>query len=130
MVRAKQATGGKKRPQNAPSPAQNPSKKRPPPPRAPSLWEKLRFSRKKAPKLLPEALLVGLVRGLSPLRGGFGARGGFGVRGAALAALREGCEAQMLGLLEEWGLCALHAKRAALRTADIRLVRCLRVKRG
>uniref|UniRef100_A0A8C3J0B6 Histone H3 n=1 Tax=Calidris pygmaea TaxID=425635 RepID=A0A8C3J0B6_9CHAR len=91
---------------------------------APSLWEKLRLSRKKAPKLLPEASLAGLVRGLSPLRGGLG------VRGAALAALREGCEAQLLALLEEWGLCALHAKRAAPRAADIRLVRCLRVKRG
>ncbi|XP_009986735.1 PREDICTED: histone H3-like [Tauraco erythrolophus] len=49
---------------------------------------------------------------------------------AAVAALREGCEAHLLALLEEWGLCALHAKRVAVRAADVSLVKCLRVKRG
>ncbi|NXG60971.1 H3 protein, partial [Hemiprocne comata] len=65
-----------------------------------------------------------LVRGLS------GPRAGFGVQGAAVAALREGCEAHLLALLEDWGLCALHAKRAAVRIADVSLVRCLRLRRG
>ncbi|NWQ92686.1 H3 protein, partial [Burhinus bistriatus] len=92
--------------------------------RPPALWKKLRLSRKKNPKLLPDAFFRGLARGFSLIREGFG------VHGAAVAALREGCEAHLLALLEEWGLCALHAKRSAVQTADVSLVRCLRVKRG
>ena len=87
------------------------------------LWKKLRLSWKKNPKLLPAASFHGLVQGFSLIREGFG------VHGAAVAALREGCEAHLLALLEEWGLCALHARRSAVRTADVRLVRCIRVKR-
>ncbi|NWI22547.1 H3 protein, partial [Sula dactylatra] len=92
--------------------------------RAPSLWEKLRHSRKKTLKLLPAASFRGLARSVSVHREGFGLQAG------AAAALREGCEAQLLALLEEWGLCALHAKRSTVQTADVSLVRCLRVKRG
>ncbi|NXU24201.1 H3 protein, partial [Thalassarche chlororhynchos] len=91
---------------------------------APAPWKKLRLPRKKTLKLLPAASFCGLVRGFSV------SRESFGVQAAAVAALREGCEAQLLALLEEWGLCALHAKRAAVQTADVSLVRCLRVKRG
>ncbi|KAF1553480.1 histone H3, partial [Eudyptes schlegeli] len=93
--------------------------------RAPTLWKKLRLSRKKPRQLLPAASFCGLL-----LRGFALARRGFGVLPGAVAALREGCEAHLLALLEEWGLCALHAKRAAVRTADLSLLRCLRVKRG
>ncbi|KAF1453397.1 H3 protein, partial [Pygoscelis papua] len=92
--------------------------------RAPALWKKLRLSRKKPLRLLPAASFCGLLRGFSV------SREGFGVGPGAVAALREGCEAHLLALLEEWGLCALHAKRAAVRTADLSLVRCLRVRRG
>ncbi|NXS48671.1 H3 protein, partial [Balaeniceps rex] len=92
--------------------------------RAPALWKKLRLSQKKTLKLLPAASFCGLVRGFPVIRKGFG------VHGAAVAALREGCEVHLLALLEEWGLCALHAKRSAVRTADVSLVRCLQVKRG
>ncbi|NXL08231.1 H3 protein, partial [Mesembrinibis cayennensis] len=49
----------------------------------------------------------------------------FGLHGAAVAALREGCEVHLLALLEERGLCALHAKRSVVQTADVSLVRCL-----
>ncbi|NXQ93351.1 H3 protein, partial [Sagittarius serpentarius] len=94
------------------------------PARAPASWQKLRLSRKKPLKLLPAASFCRLVRGFSVVREGFG------VGGAAAAALREGCEAHLLALLEESGLCALHAKRSAVQTADVKLVRCLRVKRG
>lgn len=90
----------------------------------PALWKKLRLARKKHLKLLPAASFCGLVRGFSLIWGGFG------VHGAAVAALREGCEVHLLALLEEWGLCALHAKRAAVQIADVSLVRCLRMKRG
>ncbi|NXG89028.1 H3 protein, partial [Stercorarius parasiticus] len=94
-------------------------------PRRPlTLWKKLCLSRKKNPKLLPTASLRGLVRHFSVIQAGFG------VHGAAVAALQEGCEAYLLALLEEWGLCALHAKRAAVQTADVNLVKCLQVKRG
>ncbi|NXV53290.1 H3 protein, partial [Uria aalge] len=92
------------------------------PPRRLTLWKKL--SGKKNPQLLPVAFSRGLARRFSTSRAGFGAHG------AAVAALREGCEAHLLALLEEWGLCALHAKRAAVRAADVNLVKCLRVKRG
>ncbi|NWS64585.1 H3 protein, partial [Chunga burmeisteri] len=92
--------------------------------RPPALWKKLRFSRRKNRSIFPTASFCGLVRGFSVVREGFG------VHGTAVAALREGCEAHLLALLEEWGLCALHAKRSAVQTADVRLVRCLQVKRG
>ncbi|NXJ87166.1 H3 protein, partial [Trogon melanurus] len=88
------------------------------------LWKKLRLSGKKNLELLPAASFRRLVRGLAA------ARRGFGVQGAAVAALREGAEAQLLALLEDWGLCARHAKRATVRAADAALVRCLRRKRG
>ncbi|NXV84554.1 H3 protein, partial [Calonectris borealis] len=93
-------------------------------PRAPAPWKKLRHSWKKTLKLLPAAFFRGLVRGFSIIREGFG------VHGAAVVALREGCEVHLVALLEEWGLCALHAKRSAVQTADVNLVRCLRVKRS
>ncbi|NWU54709.1 H3 protein, partial [Dromas ardeola] len=93
-------------------------------PRPLPLWKKLRLSQKKNPKLLPAAFFRGLVRRFSVIQAGFG------VHGAAVAALQEGCEAHLLALLEEWGLCALHAKRAAVQTADVSLVKCLQVKRG
>ncbi|NWX22793.1 H33C protein, partial [Aegotheles bennettii] len=89
----------------------------------PTLWEKLRLSRKKALKLVPVASVRWLLRGFSV------PRAGFWVHGAAVEALWEGCEAHVLPLLEEWGLCALHAKRASVQTADVSLVRCIRVKR-
>ncbi|NXF42031.1 H31 protein, partial [Nyctibius bracteatus] len=73
---------------------------------------------------LPAASFRGLLRDFPVVRQGFG------VHGVAVAALREGCEAHLLSLLEEWGLCALHAKRAAVQIADVSLVRCLRVKRA
>ncbi|NXE30637.1 H3 protein, partial [Ardeotis kori] len=91
---------------------------------APPLRKKFGFLRKRSPRLLPAASLRELARGF------FQSREGFGVQAAAAAALREGCEAHLLALLEEWGLCALHAGRAAVRRADVHLVRCLRVKRG
>ncbi|NXF55943.1 H3 protein, partial [Oceanites oceanicus] len=91
---------------------------------APAPWKKLRLSRKKSLKLLPAASFCGLVQGFSVIQEGFG------LHAAAVAALREGCEAHLLALLEEWGLCALHAKRSVVQTADVNLVRCLRVKRG
>ncbi|NWX75671.1 H3 protein, partial [Alca torda] len=94
------------------------------PPRRVALWKKLCVSGKKNPQLLPAAFSRGLARCFSA------ARAGFGVHGAAVAALREGCEAYLLALLEEWGLCALHAKRASVRAADVNLVKCLQVKRG
>ncbi|NXF65112.1 H3 protein, partial [Ciccaba nigrolineata] len=94
------------------------------PRRALALWKKLRVSRKKPLELLPAASFCGLVRGFSV------SRKGFGVHGAAVAALREGCEAHLLALLEEWGLCALHAKRAVVQIADVRLVRCLQERRS
>ncbi|NXT30529.1 H3 protein, partial [Syrrhaptes paradoxus] len=86
--------------------------------KTPSLWKKLRFSRKKTSQLLPEASFRELVRGCC------GIREGFGVHAAAVAALREACEAHLLALLEEWGLCALHAKRSSIRSADVSLVKC------
>ncbi|NXN43836.1 H3 protein, partial [Rhinoptilus africanus] len=94
------------------------------PPRPLTLRERLRLSQKKNSQLLPMAFFRGLVRCSSATQEGFG------VHGAAVAALREGCEAHLLALLEEWGLCALHAKRAAVQTADVNLVKCLQVKRG
>ncbi|NXY84248.1 H3 protein, partial [Alcedo cyanopectus] len=90
-------------------------------PRAPR--KKPRSPRKKPRELLPAAPFQRLVRSFAHQRGGFG------VEGVAVAALREACEAQLLALLEVWGLCALHAKRAAVRAADIQLVRCLRGNR-
>uniref|UniRef100_A0A8B9RZ53 Core Histone H2A/H2B/H3 domain-containing protein n=1 Tax=Accipiter nisus TaxID=211598 RepID=A0A8B9RZ53_9AVES len=115
----------KKPPRNFPSPAPPHPKTRPrPPPQAAALWKKLCLSQKKTLKLLPAGSFRGLVRGFSVIQKGFG------VRGAAMAALQEGREARLLALLEEWGLCALRAKRSAVQTADVRLVRCLQVKRG
>ncbi|XP_068026121.1 histone H3.Y-like [Melanerpes formicivorus] len=52
------------------------------------------------------------------------------VNGEAVAALQAGCQAQLLALFEAWGLCALHAQRAAVRAADLNLVRCLQRRRG
>ncbi|XP_064329881.1 histone H3-like [Phalacrocorax carbo] len=134
MARAKQAAA-KKPPKNAPSPAPKPPKNacsrapkppktRPPPRRPPSLWEKLRRSPKPPLGLLPAASFRASVRSAAALREGFGVQAG------AAAALREGCEAHLLALLEAWGLCALHAKRSVVRVADVSLVRSLRVKRG
>ncbi|NXP56840.1 H3 protein, partial [Heliornis fulica] len=94
------------------------------PTRAPPLGKKPRRSRRKAFKLLPEASFHRLVRNI------FVTRSGFGLQASAVGALREGCEAHLLGVLEEWGLCALHAERFVIRMADVSLVRCLRVKRG
>ncbi|NXW52772.1 H3 protein, partial [Nyctiprogne leucopyga] len=94
------------------------------PRRLPALWKKLRLSRKKPVELLPAAAFRALVRSVPVLRAGLG------VDGAAVAALRGGCEAHLLALLEEWGLCALHAKRAVIQSADVKLVRCLRGKRS
>ncbi|NXD88721.1 H3 protein, partial [Halcyon senegalensis] len=90
----------------------------------PALWKKLRFPRKKPSQLLPAAAFRRLVRSFALVQGGFG------VQGVAVAALREACEAHLLALLEEWGLCALHAKRIAVRAADVNLVRCLRGNRA
>ncbi|NXW56697.1 H3 protein, partial [Eurystomus gularis] len=92
--------------------------------RVPPLWKKLRVSQKKS----LESFSAGAFRRL--LRGFPAGQEQVGVQGAAVAALREGCEVHLLALLEEWGLCALHAKRAAVRAADVSLVRCLRVKRA
>ncbi|NXL68955.1 H3 protein, partial [Chordeiles acutipennis] len=92
--------------------------------RLPALWKKLRLFKKKPFRLLPAASFGALVRSCSVLRAGFG------VHGAAVAALRDGCEVHLLALLEEWALCARHAKRTLIQSADIRLVRCLRVRRS
>ncbi|NXN58077.1 H3 protein, partial [Rynchops niger] len=94
------------------------------PPRSLALWKKLRLSRKKNPKLIPTAFFRGLVRHFSVFQVGFR------VHRAAVAALQEGCKAYLLALLEDWGLCALHAKRATVQTADVNLVKCLQVKRS
>ncbi|NXV77665.1 H3 protein, partial [Atlantisia rogersi] len=91
--------------------------------RAPPLWKKLRLSRRKPLQLLPAASIRLLVRS-------FPSVGCRGLGAGAAAALREGCEAHLLAVLEEWGLCALHAKRSGVRMADVSLVRCLRVRRG
>ncbi|NXI48483.1 H3 protein, partial [Galbula dea] len=91
----------------------------------PPLWQKLRLPRRKGLELLPAAPFRGLLRGFPLLQ-----KEGFGVQEEAVEALREGCGVHLLLLLEEWGLCALHAKRAAVRAADVSLVRCLRGKRG
>ncbi|NXG70011.1 H3 protein, partial [Baryphthengus martii] len=91
---------------------------------APALRKKLRLPRKKRLELLPAAAFRQLVQSFAVVRGGLGVQGG------AVAALREGCEAHLLALLEEWGLCALHAKRVAVRVADVNLVRCLRGNRA
>ncbi|NXU76472.1 H3 protein, partial [Oreotrochilus melanogaster] len=90
----------------------------------PALWKKLRLWRKKASKLLPAASIRELLKRFSV------PRAGFGVQGAAVAVLREGCEAYLVDLLEEWGICALHAGRAVVQMADVSLVRCIRMKRG
>ncbi|NXN92011.1 H3 protein, partial [Rhinopomastus cyanomelas] len=87
-----------------------------------ALWKKLRVGRRKPPELLPAAAFRRLVQSLVP-------PGSFGVQGAAVGGLREGCKAHLVALLEVWGLCALHAKRAAPRAADVQLVRCLRAER-
>ncbi|NXI68298.1 H31 protein, partial [Anseranas semipalmata] len=86
-------------------------------PRASRLRKKLNFSRKRSLQLLPTASVRRLLRG-------------FGVHAAAVAALRAGCEAHLLALLEDWGLCARHAKRVAVEAADVRLVRCIQGKRA
>ncbi|NWU88472.1 H3 protein, partial [Upupa epops] len=88
----------------------------------PTLWKKLLRGRKKPPGLLPSAAFQRLVRSLLSSRG-------FSMQGPAVAALREGCEAQLVALLEDWRLCALHAKRTALQVADVKLARCLQGKR-
>ncbi|NXP12210.1 H3 protein, partial [Thinocorus orbignyianus] len=94
------------------------------PPGPPALWRRLRLQQKKTLNSLPAASFSRLLRGFSPIREGFG------VQGAAVGALREGCEAHLLALLEDWGLCALHAGRDTLQASDLSLVRCLRLKRG
>ncbi|KAM6233290.1 uncharacterized protein LJ264_014502 [Porphyrio hochstetteri] len=124
MARAKQAVSvGGKRPCSAPSPPQDSPKPLPSPPRARPLWEKLRLSQRKPLKLFPAASIHVLVRS-------FPSTGRKWLGAGAAAALREGCEAHLLAVLEEWGLCALHAKRSVVRMADVSLVRCLRVRRG
>ncbi|NXK46494.1 H3 protein, partial [Chauna torquata] len=85
-------------------------------PQASTLRKKLRSSWKRSLWLFPLTSIRGLLRG-------------FGVHAAAAAALRAGCEAHLLALLEDWGLCARHAKRVAVEAADVRLVRCLQGKR-
>ncbi|NXN18695.1 H3 protein, partial [Indicator maculatus] len=88
----------------------------------PTLRKKLLRRRKKRSELLlPAGAIRGLLRGLS---------GGAQVKGEAAAALQAGCEAQLLALFEALGLCALHAKRAAIHAADLNLVRCLQLRRG
>ncbi|NWS78961.1 H3 protein, partial [Crotophaga sulcirostris] len=88
------------------------------------LWKQVHRSRKRKPELPPAASLCGLLRSFSVVPEGFR------VEPAALVALWEGCEAHLLAQLEAWWLCALHAKRSALRNADIQLVKSLRVKRA
>ncbi|NXS62537.1 H3 protein, partial [Brachypteracias leptosomus] len=88
--------------------------------RAPPLWKKLRLRRRKPRGAFSAAAFHRLLGGFA------GGPRRVGVQGPAVAALREGCEGHLLVLLEEWGLCALHAGRASLRAADLRLVRCLR----
>ncbi|NWX09745.1 H3 protein, partial [Caloenas nicobarica] len=92
-------------------------------PHLPGLWKKLRRLQKKPLKLLPAAFCRGLVQLFSDTWKGFQ------VHGAAVVALREACEVHLLALLEEWRLCALHAKRSTVQTSDVNLVRCLQVKR-
>ena len=45
---------------------------------------------------------------------------------AALAALQEGVEAYMVGLLEDANLCAIHAKRVTITPKDMQLARRIR----
>lgn len=115
MARVKQAVGaqpGKKTIKK--------SKLKPPPSslarRVSVLRKKLRFSRKRLFLRLPTAFIRGLL-------------GEFGLHVAAWAALQAGCEVHLLTLLENWGLCARHAKRAVVEAADVRLVRCIQRKR-
>ncbi|XP_063998009.1 uncharacterized protein LOC135174606 [Pogoniulus pusillus] len=128
MARAKQtlATGGRKKPPNAPSPSPKPPAKRPPPPsRPPAPWKKLlRPPKKRSELLLPSAAIRGLLRGVC------GLRASVEVQGEAVAALRAGCEAQLLALFEDLRLCAGHAERVAVHAADLSLLRCLRLGRG
>ncbi|NXP80735.1 H3 protein, partial [Ramphastos sulfuratus] len=93
----------------------------PPPPTRKKL---LRPRKKRSELLLPAAAIRGL------LRDACGPREGLEVQGEAAAALRAGCEAQLLALFEDLGLCALHAKRISVHAADLNLVRCLRLGQG
>uniref|UniRef100_A0A8D0L2J2 Core Histone H2A/H2B/H3 domain-containing protein n=1 Tax=Sphenodon punctatus TaxID=8508 RepID=A0A8D0L2J2_SPHPU len=47
----------------------------------------------------------------------------------AVLALKEVCQAYLLGLFEDWNLCALHANRATIIASDVHLARCLRGER-
>ncbi|NXD18292.1 H3 protein, partial [Nothocercus nigrocapillus] len=93
-------------------------------PPAAALQRKLRPFAKRRPRFLPTPELLRLLRGVA------GTQKGLAVQAAAVAALRAGCEAHLLALLQDWGQCALHARRAAVRSADVRLVRCLRGERS
>ncbi|NXG40196.1 H3 protein, partial [Dromaius novaehollandiae] len=91
---------------------------------AAALRQKLRASSKRPPWLLPASSLQRLLRGVP------GVQKGFGVQAAAVTALQAGCEVHLLALLQDWGQCALHAKRAVVRAADVKLVKCLRGDRS
>ncbi|NXX48335.1 H3 protein, partial [Tricholaema leucomelas] len=93
--------------------------------RPPALRKKvLRPPKKRSELLLPSAAIRGLLRGVC------GLRESVEVKGEAVAALRAGCEAQLLALFEDLRLCAVHAKRIAVHAADLNLLRCLRMGRG
>ncbi|XP_062454514.1 uncharacterized protein LOC134152839 [Rhea pennata] len=92
--------------------------------RAAPLWQKLRSSSKLSPRFLPASSILRLLRGVP------GFRRGFRVQAAAVAALQVGCEAHLLTLLDDWGQCALHARRAVVQAADVKLVRFLRGQRS
>lgn len=117
MARVKQAVGAQPVPGKK---AIKKSKLKSPPTslasRVAALRKKLRFSRKRFFLRLPRAFIRRLL-------------GEFGLHVAAWAALQAGCEVYLLTLLENWGLCARHAKRVAVEAADVRLVRCIQRKR-
>ena len=47
-------------------------------------------------------------------------------QGTALLALQEASEAYLVGLVEDWNLCALHSKRVTIKPKDIQLTRRIR----
>ena len=48
------------------------------------------------------------------------------IQGTALLALQEASEAQLIGVLEDTNLCAIHAKRVTIMPKDIQLARRIR----
>ena len=78
-------------------------------------WQKLKGAQANAPDYTDEEILEG-ARNVCPLRWAKG----------AIEALHEGCEAYMVGLMEDANLLAIHARRITLQPRDIQLARRIR----